>query len=276
MKIQIYKAERRVDDSSVKRRPLRRDSRKAMANKRKVLKLETKLEICQMLEAKERSQVQIAREFNLSKTTVNTIWKNREKHKTYFSKNAKKLRTATYEDIENALMIWLRQARSNNLPIGGPILKEKAIALAKELGHHDFKCSDGWLDRFKKRREVTFRTVSGEANAAPQQIVDDWKRKLPEMLKKYHPKDIFNADETGLFFQLLPDHTYTFKGDQCHGGKRSKQRLTVLLAANMDGSEKLPLLVIGKYRKPRCFKHVKNLPTTYRNNKTAWMTGRST
>ena len=64
---------------------------------------------------------------------------------------------------------------------------------------------------------MTFRKVSGEANAAPQQIVDDWKRKLPEMLTNYHPKDMFNADETGLFFQLLPDLTYTFKGDQCHG-----------------------------------------------------------
>jgi hypothetical protein len=48
--------------------------------------------------------------------------------------------------------------------------------------------------------------------------------------------------------------------------------MTVLVGANMDGSEKLPLLVIGKSGKPRCFKNVKNLPCKNRSNKTAWMT----
>ena len=40
----------------------------------------------------------------------------------------------------------------------------------------------------------------------------------------------------------------------------------------MDGSEKLPLLVIGKNVKPRCFGNVKSLPVDYRANKKAWMT----
>jgi hypothetical protein len=38
--------------------------------------------------------------------------------------------------------------------------------------------------------------------------------------------------------------------------------------------EKLQPLVIGKCRKPRCFKNIdpKNLPVSYRFNKKAWMT----
>jgi hypothetical protein len=40
----------------------------------------------------------------------------------------------------------------------------------------------------------------------------------------------------------------------------------------MDGSEKMPLLVIGKLETPRCFKHVESLPCTYRHNSSAWMT----
>ena len=59
-------------------------------------------------------------------------------------------------------------------------------------------------------------------------------------------KNIFNIDEFGLFFNLMPDKTYVLKGESCHGGIRSKQRLTVLVGANLDGTEKLPLLVIGK------------------------------
>lgn len=41
----------------------------------------------------------------------------------------------------------------------------------------------------------------------------------------------------------------------------------------MAGSEKLKLLVIGKSKKPRCFKHVKSLPVQYEANIKAWMTG---
>jgi hypothetical protein len=40
----------------------------------------------------------------------------------------------------------------------------------------------------------------------------------------------------------------------------------------VDGSEKMPLLVIGKYEKPKCFKHAKFLPYTYRRNNSAQIT----
>jgi hypothetical protein len=40
----------------------------------------------------------------------------------------------------------------------------------------------------------------------------------------------------------------------------------------VDGSEKMPLLVIGKYEKPKCFKHAKSLPYIYRRNNSAQIT----
>ena len=57
-----------------------------------------------------------------------------------------------------------------------------------------------------------------------------------------------------------------------HGGKQPKTRMTLLVAANMSGSEKLPLYKIRKYAKPRAFKNIKNLPVQYSSNKKAWMT----
>ena len=36
--------------------------------------------------------------------------------------------------------------------------------------------------------------------------------------------------------------------------------------------EKLPLLVIGRSENPRCFKHVKTLPVSYKANRKSWMT----
>src|SRR5699024_11532775 len=58
----------------------------------------------------------------------------------------------------------------------------------------------------------------------------------------------------------------------CSGGKLSKERVTVLVIVNMTGSIKKKLLVIGKSKKPRCFRNVKRLPVIYESNKKAWMT----
>jgi hypothetical protein len=83
---------------------------------------------------------------------------------------------------------------------------------------------------------------------------------LPSFLEGYEPRDVYNADETGLFFNVLPERTLAYKGETCHGGKHSKDRLTLLLCVNSDGSDKQLLIVIGKSSKPRCFKDGKKLP----------------
>ena len=74
-----------------------------------------------------------------------------------------------------------------------------------------------------------------------------WKETvLPAILSNYkEPRNIFNADEFGLFYQALPKKTLDLKGEKCSGGKNSKIRLTGLAAANMIG-ENLPMFVIGK------------------------------
>ena len=74
-----------------------------------------------------------------------------------------------------------------------------------------------------------------------------------------------------IFFRLEPDHTLATR--RLSGWKKSKERLSIALCSNADGSHKLPPLVIGKYAKPRCFKNVNigNLPITYRSNAKAWM-----
>ena len=62
----------------------------------------------------------------------------------------------------------------------------------------------------------------------------------------------------------------SYKNENSVGGKHSKLRLTGLTAANAIG-EKLPLFVINKSKKPRCFKHIKHLPLRYRSQKKSWM-----
>lgn len=48
--------------------------------------------------------------------------------------------------------------------------------------------------------------------------------------------------------------------------KMNKECLTILLGRNMDGSEKLTFLVIGKAKQPQCFKNVKTSSCQYECN----------
>jgi hypothetical protein len=55
----------------------------------------------------------------------------------------------------------------------------------------------------------------------------------------------------------MPNKTLTFKNEKCNGGKHSNERLTLLLAVNMTGTDKLKPLIIGKSKKLRSFAGVK-------------------
>ena len=93
---------------------------------------------------------------------------------------------------------------------------------------------------------------------------------MPTLLSNYHLKDIYNADEFGLFYECLPSKSLHLKSEKCVGGKHSKVRLTGMAAANAVG-DKLPMFIIGKSKKPRCFAGIQNLPCRYRGQGKSWI-----
>lgn len=163
--------------------------------------------------------------------------------------------------------------RGNKILISGPMMKTKATSIAEALGKSNWECNEGWIARFKKRHNIIFKTLCGESSSVDDTSLKQWQDSVLKItLSKYEPHDVYNADETGLFWRLLPNKNMDFKGQECHGGKAPKGRITVLTCTNMDGSHKLPLFVIGKFKIPRCFKGVCKLPVEYESNSKAWMT----
>ncbi|KAI6651233.1 Tigger transposable element-derived protein 6-like [Oopsacas minuta] len=150
---------------------------------------------------------------------------------------------------------------------------EKSQFFATAMNVSTFKANTGFIDRWKRRHSIGMKQISGEEKSVSEESIRPWLDiTLPELLLKYTPENIYNVDETALFYKLRPEKTLTFKGEKCSGSKKQKDRLTVLVEAIM-ASEKLPLLVIGKSKSPRCFAGIRSLPLDYISNAKAWMTG---
>ena len=66
----------------------------------------------------------------------------------------KGLLLAKYKSTDEALLTWMREMRSQNISLTGPILLEKAQMFAKELGDAQFKGNQGWLEKFKLHHGV--------------------------------------------------------------------------------------------------------------------------
>ncbi|CAL4073114.1 unnamed protein product, partial [Meganyctiphanes norvegica] len=259
----------------------------SLAKQRNGLSLEVKIEIIKRINAGEK-QGDMAEEYGLNRSTIKSIMKQSNRYmscwkKGMFHPDSKRLKGPKREDIEAVLHAWYTQATSTGTPVSGPILCAKALDFAEKLGHADFKATHGWLDRFKKRKNIIFgrthhrkKRDDKEGNGNSEVRLGDWQAAiLPQFLLEYEPGDIFAVEETGLLYKVLPDIAFSLKGERCPGGIRSRQRITVLLCANMTGTEKFPLLVIGRHDKPASFQNVKSLPVQYVSNCHAWMTSDS-
>ncbi|VDP01602.1 unnamed protein product [Heligmosomoides polygyrus] len=229
--------------------------------KRQPISLDEKKAIIE--EARTKSVPEVAVHFNRKypESTIRTFLKDKEKILKTVEEGAEskraRIRAAKHSDLNEALLRWFKDVRSQNIPVDTHTLKAKAVELARMLDIGDFNASEGWASRFKSRHGILFKQVQGEAGDVDMEAVSDWHQTvLFKELEQFSEENVFNVDETG---------------DRCTSGKRSKERITVLVGSNMSGTETVPLLVIGKSRSPRCFKNA-SVPVDYEANHKAWMT----
>lgn len=246
--------------------------------KKRLLTLKEKIDVIEAHSKQKLGVRLLGKKFQIGKTQAANIIKNKEELLQKWNANVNVNQKRSFFktegfNIDKLIYEWFVKARSKNIPLSGPIIRSKAKEVAEQLNYQNFNASSGWLERFKRRHNISFKTVSGESGSVNPAVVENFNSKLPSLLRGYNPRDIFNADETGLFYRALPNKTYAFKSEKCAGGKMAKDRLTILPCVNMAGeSEKL--LVIGKAARPRAFRklNLNSLPVTWRSNKKAWMT----
>ena len=67
-------------------------------------------------------------------------------------------------------MMSLDKSFEIDIAVSALVFKTNAIEYAEKMNAENFKASDAWLDRWKKRFNVSFKTVSGESNACTDEI----------------------------------------------------------------------------------------------------------
>ena len=127
-----------------------------------------------------------------------------------------------------------------------------------------------WLDRWIRRHALHSFRIHGEAGSANKVAYYAWLTETFSSLVKQKSiplEDIWNADETGIFYKQLPRTTLTNQGPSS-GWTHPKNRLSGLFAASMTGSKRRPFIVgsnqqLGK----RIYDSF-----DYNYNKNSWMT----
>jgi hypothetical protein len=247
-----------------------------MKRKSEQLTLGDKVEILKMIEGGSAYRL-ISEKFGVCKGTISDIKKKKDHLLSAISEHSnlevKRLKPmhGDHAELDKRVWEWFLQARGRRIPVSGPLLKTKAKIAADALGITAFSASNGWLEKFSVRHDIRMRSLSGESADVEQDIVTSWTVQVRHLLSTYELKDIFNCDETGLFWRASPRKTLTVSTEQSNGHKIAKERLTILLTVSALG-EKLTPLVIGKSKKPRGFpKNGAPRGIIWRNNKKAWM-----
>ncbi|XP_045117649.1 tigger transposable element-derived protein 1-like [Portunus trituberculatus] len=258
------------------------------AKKRQAITLEVKMDIIKRLEKGEKMS-DVARKFNMNRSTVGTIIKNKEKIVEHVksavpmqSTIISKKRGKVIEEMEKHLGVWFEDCIQKRKRLCLMMIQEKALSLFNELKAEygedvSFTASHGWFNRFKARNNLHNVKVSGEATSADVKAAEEFPGKLAEIICQggYTPQQIFNVDETGLYWKKMPDQTYISKEEKTMPGfKAAKDRLTLLLGGNASGDLKLKPLLVYTSENPRALKNIAkaSLPVVWKSNSKAWIT----
>ncbi|XP_051784390.1 tigger transposable element-derived protein 1-like [Erpetoichthys calabaricus] len=174
--------------------------------------------------------------------------------------------------MEKLLIVWLTEKQLAGDTVMEAIICEKVRPIYADLQQQTpgtstdeasgkpFKASRGWFENFKKRTGIHSVVRHGEAASADIKAAEDYLKTFAGIIaaEGYIPQQVFNCDETGLFWKKMPRRTYiTAEEKRIPGHKPMKDRLTLALCANASSDCKIKPLLVYHSENPRAFKSQK-------------------
>ena len=154
------------------------------------LSFKQKAEICEISSKPGFDKDKICEKFNISKSSINRILQNKseilkitDQKSNSNAARQKTIRKPKNFELEMKLCEWIRIRQEKGYPISGEDIRARGIHLANVLKVDDFKPSNGWIDRFKKRFDIRFKSFQGEKASADLEAADQFlEESLPPLL----------------------------------------------------------------------------------------------
>ena len=130
----------------------------------------------------------------------------------------------------------------------------------------------GGCTNLRVRHGIQQHVVHGEADSVDCAQLAVNRMDLKELIGQYSPRDIFNFDESALFYRLSPKKTLATVNR--YGKKSEKDSITVAMCCNMTSTEKMDLVVHRQVEETQAFckANTKQMEFLCFNNQTAWQT----
>ena len=115
------------------------------------------------------------------------------------------------------------------------LIRAKAISLNRLLNqtvNKELNPSDGFISKFITRHSIKSLSIQGESFSANMNSVGNFLEKVQVMIQTegYSNEQLYNCDETGLYWKGFPKRTFVISNeDKAKGFKISKDKVTVLL-----------------------------------------------
>lgn len=268
----------------------------------KMLSVEQKCNICLISERHPKwTQLELARwayeTFQLpSVPSQGTISRVLAKKSIFMSskgheKDANRIRRPNNPLVRRILQEWISQSVWNGIPITSPIIQDTAQSMWHRIpaehreGNGSF--SYKWISNFLSKMDVNVSVLDEEQPKTPKVWTFEERDTLKQFFVRIPPKNLFTLDETFLAYNLPLDYA---QYETSHI-QRKIEVATVMLCANLDGSEKMKPLVVGRYNNYNSFRNYFPLETaeghsraslgekmaekfeiSYHSNRKAWLT----
>lgn len=189
-----------------------------MFTKKENATLSQRIEILDWYHANGKNQSKTAKHFNmiypnikLTQPRVSEWLKQEGRWREEFDKHSgsaakmKRARQTEHPEVTEMMEIWVKTALQKKVTLTGELLRQKWIVFADAANipvEDRLTLSNGWLARFKNRLGLKEYKNHGEAGSADLEDVEREQKRIQQFVAEhgYSHRDIFNMDETGLFY----------------------------------------------------------------------------
>ncbi|GMF11713.1 unnamed protein product [Phytophthora lilii] len=200
----------------------------------------------------------------------------------------KKLRTVKCPEVDAALANWFLYCQARRLKLPGDLVRHKARVffellapqLPESVTSSPPQFSNGWMHSFMGRHGFSLgggkgnkggrasrvqEEVDGRPRFAPETAVISTPDHLKTAVMGMLPENVYWLHETRLFYAMSPDR------QAMPTGHHPEKKITMLLAVNADGSDRLNPFFVGPHALPPMNVPVEERQYQFACNHKAWV-----